>query len=98
MHPAIKILKKIPKGKVTTYGAIAKVCGTSPRAVGSLMRCNQNPKEYPCYKVVKNTGEIGGYDGSEKKKIKKKILLLKKDGIEIRNGKVDLKKIMYKFR
>ena len=91
------LLKKIPKGKVTTYGELAKECNTSPRAVGSIMRGNQHPEEYPCYKVVSASGNIGGYCGQTKgKMIVTKINLLKKDGIEIKNGKID-KKYFYKF-
>lgn len=97
MHQAIKLLKKIPKGNVTTYAALAKAAKTSPRAVGAIMRSNRHPDEYPCYKVVRSSGEIGGYDGSEERNIKKKIKLLKKDGIKIRNGRIDLKKYLHEF-
>ena len=97
MHKAIVLLKKIPKGKVSTYTELAKATKTSPRAIGSVMRSNNHPKEYPCYKIVKSTGEIGGYGGSDKKQIRKKINLLKKDGIEVKNGKIDLDKYLYKF-
>jgi len=98
MHKAYLLLKKVPAGKVTTYGAIARTCSTSPRAVGSLMRSNKHPEIYPCYKVVRSTGEVGGYCGQAKgKKILKKVSLLRKDGIEISGGKIDLKKFGHEF-
>ncbi len=98
MHKAIVLLKKIPKGKITTYAALAKACNTSPRAVGSIMRSNQRPEEYPCFKVIASDGSLGGYCGATSgKQIEKKIRLLKKDGIEIKNGRIDLKKYLHRF-
>lgn len=98
MHKAYALLRKIPRGKVTTYGALAKACNTSPRAIGSLMRSNKHPDIYPCYKVVSSSGKIGGYCGSVKgKNIERKISMLKKDGIKISNGRIDLKKFGHIF-
>ncbi|MBI2578423.1 MAG: MGMT family protein [Candidatus Aenigmarchaeota archaeon] len=97
MHKALLLLRKIPKGKVTTYGALAKACNSSPRAIGSVMRSNPRPDLYPCYKVVASDGGIGGYAGCVKgKKIAEKISLLKKDGIRIRNRKIE-DKYIYRF-
>ena len=95
MRSPILLLKKIPRGKVTTYGELAKACNTSPRAVGAIMRSNKRPEIYPCYKVVMADGSLGGYCGSMNNK--KKISLLRKNGIVIKNGKIDLKKYLYKF-
>ena len=92
------MLGKIPKGKVVTYGSLAKVCGTSPRAVGALLRSNRHPEIYSCYKVVKSTGEIGGYGGCIKgAKLRKKVSLLRKDGVKVAGGRIDLKKFAHKF-
>ena len=81
---------KIPKGKVTTYGAIARRLKTSPRAVGQALKHNREPNKYPCYKVVCSDGCVGNYSapGGTDEKIRR----LKKDGVEIRNSKVDLEK------
>src|SRR3989338_6231767 len=98
MHKALLLLRKIPKGKVTTYGALAKATRSSPRAIGQVMRRNEHPELYPCYKVVSSNGTIGGYAGCTKgRKINQKLLLLKKDSIEIQNDKIDLRKFMYSF-
>ena len=94
MHTALMLLKKIPKGKVTTYKELARVTRTSPRAIGMVMKTNPDPKGCPCYKVVKSSGEIGGYSGSGG--IKRKIELLRKDGIIVNSGIVD-KKYLWKF-
>ena len=95
MHKALLLLKRIPKDKVTTYGALAKKCKTSPRAVGMIMKTNPYPDEHPCYKVVGHDGKLVGYSGKGGLETKRK--LLERDGIKFVNGKVD-KKYFYNFR
>ncbi len=98
MHKAILLLRKIPKGKVTTYGELSKATNSSPRAIGQIMKKNDNPETYPCYKVISSDGTIGGYAGCIKgKKIDEKISKLKRDGIKIINGKINLEKYMHRF-
>lgn len=98
MHRALLLLRKIPKGKVTTYGALAKACNSSPRAIGRIMANNRCPGIYPCYKVVRSDGSPGGYKGSTKGRIvAEKIRLLEKDGIKASNGKVNLKTCLHRF-
>lgn len=92
VHKALLLLRKVPKGRAVSYGELARVCRTSPRAIGGIMACNKEPERYPCYKVVKSDGGLGGYS----KGIDKKITLLRKDGIKIRKGKID-KKYFYRF-
>lgn len=63
----LKCMMKIPIGYVTTYGAVAKVVGGSPRAVGRVAASNPFPLLIPCHRVVKAyRGEsracsVGGY-------------------------------------
>ncbi len=87
MHKALLLLKKIPKGKVTTYGILAKKCNTSPRAIGRIMANNSDLINCPCYKVVGSDGKLVGYSG--KGGLKSKIKLLEKDGIPVTDGRVD---------
>lgn len=99
MHRALLLLAKVPKGKVTTYGELARATGSSPRAIGQVMRRNEHPEIYPCYKCVSASGKIHGYDGCLKgAKVDKKINLLKKDGVEVKNNKIDLERYLHKFR
>lgn len=85
-------VKKIPKGKVATYGQVAKMAGNPrmSRAVGNALHKNPDPLHIPCFRVVNSKGELAGAfafgGGSAQAE------LLKKDGVEVVDGKVDLKK------
>ena len=84
------VTRKIPRGKITTYGEIAKKLNTSARAVGQALRYNiREITKVPCHRVVMSNGSVGGYSGSKQSQINRKILLLKKEGIKIANGRVD---------
>lgn len=87
--------KRIPKGKVSTYGEIAKAIKNkdSSRAVGNALNKNPFAPIVPCHRVVQSNGSIGGFASGAGKKIK----LLKKEGIEIKNNKIDLNKYLFKF-
>jgi methylated-DNA-[protein]-cysteine S-methyltransferase len=86
------LTKKVPRGKVTTYSAIAKKLKSSPRAVGQALRVNPFAPVVPCHRVVKSNGSIGGFDGETcGKKIEEKIRMLKKEGVEVKQHKIDKK-------
>ena len=90
-----KLLKKVPKGKVTTYGALAKKLKTSPRAIGQAMRTNPFAPRVPCHRVIQSDGSIGGFRGRTKgKAISEKIAMLKKEGVEIEKNLVEKKRII----
>ena len=76
-----KLLVRIPNGKVTTYGDIAKQLGNKKlaRSVGKILHNNPDPIIVPCHKVVLSNGKIGGYAYG----LKMKKNLLKKEGIII---------------
>jgi len=89
------ILKKVPEGRVTTYKEIAKALNSKAyRAVGNAMNKNPYAPKVPCHRVVKSNGKVGGFASGTKNKIK----LLKQEGIEIHNKRVDLNKYLYKFK
>jgi methylated-DNA-[protein]-cysteine S-methyltransferase len=56
--------KRVPAGKVTTYGSLAKVLNSSPRAVGQALRRNPYAPAVPCHRVVAASLELGGFSGS----------------------------------
>lgn len=85
-----EFLRKIPKGKVVTYGQIAAYLGNKKmaRVVGNVLHKNPDPDKYPCYKVVDNRGNLSkqfAFGGIDKQKEK-----LEGDGIVVENYKVDL--------
>ena len=86
-----KVCKRIPKGKVSTYGNIAKVLHSNAyRAVGTALNKNPYAPRVPCHRVVNSDRRVGGFAHGQKKKI----ALLKKEGIIIRNGRVDAHQIL----
>src|SRR5579872_1873161 len=87
------VVAQVPKGRVTTYSAVARFLNNprGSRAVGWAMRQCNSP-EIPCHRVIKSDGSVGGY-GTQG--IGKKTARLRKEGIAIREGKIDLSR--YEF-
>ena len=85
-HKVYKKLLDVPKGKITTYGDLAKAVGlkNGPRIIGKIMNKNPYPVLVPCHRVVMSTGKIGGYAYGKNVKMK----MLSDEGIEITNGKI----------
>ncbi len=79
------LVRTIPKGKVTTYGAIAKKLSMSPRTVGQVMHANPYEGDVPCHRVVNRDGRIapnfafGGLDIQRK--------LLESEGVKFKDEK-----------
>ena len=95
------LLLKIPAGKVSTYGDIAKALGnpSASRIIGRILGKNPNPIKVPCHRVVMSDGKLGGYMHG----IAKKRELLEKEGIsftgkitvcDFKNVRVDPQKII----
>ena len=92
-----EIVRKIPKGRVMSYKIIARLAGhpRAWRAVGNVLNKNRDlhppkfstktlaGKQIPCHRVIRSNGKIGGYNRG----IKKKIALLKREGVKIKNKK-----------
>ncbi len=83
-------VRRIPKGKVATYGTIAAAAGNPKmaRAVGNALHKNPDPDTIPCYRVVNASGKLAeafvfGGAGVQ-------MGLLEQDGIEVIDGMVDL--------
>ena len=82
-------VKKVPRGKVASYGYIAAVCGNlrAARAVGNALHRNSDPENVPCYRIVGKDGKTSkafAFGGADVQRI-----LLEKDGVSFdENGRV----------
>jgi methylated-DNA-[protein]-cysteine S-methyltransferase len=81
------LLNKIPLGKVSTYGDIARALGRprAARAIGRIIANNPNPISIPCHRVVKSNGEIGGFAYGQQRKKE----ILEKEGIRFQDQIVE---------
>ena len=84
-----EVVKQIPKGHVATYGQVAKMAGNKnlARVVGNALHKNPDPDHIPCFRVVNSKGRLATNfafgEGVQER-------LLREDGVEVRDGKVDL--------
>jgi len=91
-----EIVKKIPKGKVATYGQIAIMAGNPrlSRIVGFALHVNPDPENIPCHRVVNRRGELSGafaFGGPQRQEE-----LLKQEGVGfLPDGRVDLEKYLW---
>jgi O-6-methylguanine DNA methyltransferase len=62
----LAVVRRIPYGRVATYGEVAAMAGRpgAARAVGNIMRTCGRP-DVPCHRVIAAGGRLGGYGGSE---------------------------------
>lgn len=84
-----QIVKKIPRGRVLSYKEVAKLAGRPRafRAVGNILNKSAGWRtKIPCHRVIRSDGSIGGYRNGQKRKI----ALLKKEDIFIKNKRVVL--------
>lgn len=104
----LSLTSRIPRGKVTTYKAIAEKLNTRAyRAVGTALNknkngawqqagkriCRRHHAVIPCHRVINSDGNLGGYAHG----LKKKIHLLREEGIEIKDNKINLKRYFFKL-
>lgn len=92
------IVKKIPKGKVASYGQIAFLAGSprASRAVGYALHKNPEPGIIPCHRVVNREGRLApafAFGGSEAQK-----LLLESEGVKVKNNYVDMEKYSWNMK
>jgi len=92
MEDLWKLLKKIPKGKVSTYKAVCeKLKLKNPRNVGWMLKHNENAPAIPCHRVIQSSGLIGGYNGNASgSEVLRKLKLLKSEGVVFNSkGKIE---------
>lgn len=89
-------VKRIPRGKVATYGQIALYAGNPrwARVVGYALHANPDPDGIPCYRVVNREGRVSpafAFGGENMQ-----IMMLRTDGIEVsEDGYVELEKYLW---
>jgi O-6-methylguanine DNA methyltransferase len=76
----IAAVRRIPPGRVATYGDVAALAGRprASRAVGNIMRECRDPST-PCHRVIAAGGALGGYGGN----LQVKRELLRAEGVEV---------------
>ena len=90
------IVKQIPRGTVATYGQVAALAGNKrwARVVGYALHVNPDPEGIPCCRVVNREGRVSeafAFGGENRQ-----IGLLEADGIEVKDGCVDLSKYQWR--
>lgn len=89
-----EVTKKVPRGRVTTYGEIGRIIGKAKagRAIGNALNKNPYAPAVPCHRVVKTDGGVGGFSRGVKAKIK----ILAGEGIKVKKDKiVNFKEIVF---
>ena len=89
----LMVVRRIPPGRVATYGDVARLAGRprAARAVGNIMRDCRRP-DVPCHRVIAAGGRLGGYGGREM--LKRSLLVA--EGVPVTGGRVrDLARIRW---
>jgi O-6-methylguanine DNA methyltransferase len=84
-HRVLSVVRRIPPGRVATYGDVAALAGRAgaARAVGNIMRGCSEPGT-PCHRVIAAGGRLGGYGGQEG--LKRSLLVA--EGVRVQGGRV----------
>ncbi len=89
------LVRQIPRGKVVTYGDIAKILSINPRYVGYILHHNPYPGDVPCHRVVNSLGRVavtfafGGGDSQQR--------MLEEEGVVFKDHRLDLSRLRYRF-
>ncbi len=89
-------VKSVPRGRVTTYGMIARAIGRprAARQVGNALHRNPTPGIVPCHRVVNREGRLApafAFGG-----IEVQARLLEEEGVTVQNGYVDMQKYFWR--
>ena len=90
----LSVVRRIPPGRVATYGDVAAMAGQprAARAVGNIMRDCRRP-DVPCHRVIAAGGRLGGYGGNEGLKR----ALLAAEGLVVSGSRVrELERVRFK--
>ncbi|MBD3259560.1 methylated-DNA--[protein]-cysteine S-methyltransferase [Candidatus Woesearchaeota archaeon] len=93
------VVRRIPKGRVVTYGQIAQFLGKPrmSRQVGWALHANTDPENIPCRRVVNRSGRCAaGFAGGGELKQRE---LLEKEGIVFeKDGSISLEKYRWRIK
>jgi methylated-DNA-protein-cysteine methyltransferase-like protein len=86
----LEVVKEIPEGKVATYGQIARLIGSpkNPRQVGKALSVSSLYEEAPCHRVVNAKGRLAPHFYEQDAR-------LENEGVQVKEGYVDLKKYQW---
>lgn len=87
LKEVLNVILRVPEGKVATYLAVSKAVEVHQRVVGRLLSLNPYPVVYPCHRVVRSNGSLGGYSAG----VHVKRALLEAEGVRLVNDKVATK-------
>ena len=91
IYEILSVVEEIPKGRVATYGQIARLIGRdkNARLVGKVLSLSQFYGKYPCHRVVNHAGRlVPGW--------REQSLLLESEGVRLKNEThVDLKQYQW---
>ncbi|MFA6249947.1 MAG: MGMT family protein [Candidatus Shapirobacteria bacterium] len=82
------LVRQIPKGYVSTYGAVARAAGVDPRVVGWALRGNQD-KTIPCHRVVQKSGtlspnfSLGGWQEQRRRLLKDRTRFIRPNQVDL---------------
>lgn len=85
-------IRQIPRGKVASYGQIARALGSprASRAVGRVLHVNPDPENIPCHRVVNKYGRLApdfAFGGPAEQR-----RLLMEEGIELEENHIDMER------
>ena len=91
------LISQIPKGKISTYGDIAKMADCrSARAVGFALNQLPEGSEIPWQRVINSQGKVSTRKNSEGHSVQQ--CILEEEGIVFENGKIDLNKYRWHYQ
>jgi len=90
-----EVVKRIPYGKVATYGQVALLAGNPrwSRVVGYALHVNPDPDSIPCFRVVNRFGEPSSAFAFGGKNMQ--IMLLENEGVAFIDGRVDMRRFQW---
>jgi methylated-DNA-protein-cysteine methyltransferase-like protein len=91
-------VRRIPRGRVSTYGDVADVAGLPRRArlVGTVLRQSPAGRGLPWFRVINASGRSSLPEGSDAQR--RQWRLLEAEGVEVRRGRVDLQRFGWPSR